>query len=63
MCPVVSVLDVNGKQIQTLVNQQQSAGKHQILGDFSKKSFPNGIYFIQMKLDNQLIMKKILVQK
>lgn len=59
----IDVLDINRKVVQSLINEEQNIGKQGVLNDFSKKSLPNGIYFIRMKLDNQLIIKRILVNK
>ena len=41
------VYDLLGKEIATLVNEQQAAGNYKV--EFDASSFPSGVYFYQIK--------------
>ncbi|NJN78722.1 MAG: T9SS type A sorting domain-containing protein [Saprospiraceae bacterium] len=58
----IDILDVNGRIVKNLKNERQNAGNHQHLEDISKNNFPNGIYFIRLQFDNQILTKKIIVK-
>lgn len=55
----ISVFDVSGRHIRTLVNQKQKAGNHSITFDGSKLS--EGIYFIKLKTDNNTASRKCII--
>ena len=59
---MVNIYDLNGKFIETLVDQEYPAGYHWKKYDVS--SLPNGIYLCTFKINGQLRdTKKILVIK
>lgn len=55
------IYDVLGREITTLVNKEQSPGKHQIVFDASNLS--SGIYYYSLRINNQIISKKMIVLK
>lgn len=57
----VTVSDVNGKEIETLVNQFQYSGKYQI--NFSGTNYSSGIYYYTIKSGNfSRTMKMMLIK-
>ena len=57
----ISVYDIAGRQIATLVNQEVTAGIHSVIWDASNLS--SGIYFARMKAGNYSGVKKIILVK
>ena len=53
------VYDIQGKEIITLVNEEQSAGTYEI--DFTGSGYSSGIYFYTLLIDNKLIETKRMV--
>lgn len=58
---VLDVLDQTGKKISNLINEELSAGTHQI--DFNGSSLPNGLYFYQLKVGNCSTTRKMIINK
>ncbi len=54
----IDILDVYGKTVKELVNDKRYHGEQFIHFDIS--DLPMGIYFIQMKIDNNITTKRIL---
>lgn len=54
----LSVFDIHGKEITTLVNELKPAGKHNVRFDAS--DLPAGVYFIRLQVDNEILTKKII---
>ena len=60
----LTIYNLLGQQIRTLVNTQQSAGAHQVLWngrDESGKQVTSGIYFYQLKAGNNFNQTKKMV--
>jgi hypothetical protein len=57
----LKVYDVLGREITTLVNERQSAGSHQVT--FDGRKLASGIYFYQLKTQNGIEQKKMLLMK
>jgi hypothetical protein len=57
----LKIYDVLGREMLTLVNQKQSPGKYQITFDASE--FASGIYFYQMRIDNTILTRKMILSK
>lgn len=55
----LSVFDINGKEIKTLVNQYQNAGKHKV--KFTANSLASGVYFYKIYLDSFVQIKKMIL--
>ncbi len=57
----VSIYNVLGQQITTLVNQFKSQGSHKVT--FDAKNLPSGIYFYKMESNNFVQTKKLMLLK
>ena len=57
----LKVFDVLGKEIEVLVNENKSAGQHEIF--FNAKNISSGIYFYSLTAGNIHEMKKMIVVK
>jgi hypothetical protein len=57
----VSIYNVLGQQITTLVNQFKSKGSHKVT--FDAKNLPSGIYFYKMESNNFVQTKKLMLLK
>ncbi len=55
------IYDVLGKEIRTLVNLPQKAGIHRI--EFDGSDLASGIYYYQIKTENFIITKKMILLK
>lgn len=57
----IKIADVNGQNIQTLVNETQTAGQHQLRWNTSH--LPAGVYFYTLKNKNAVYTRKCVVIK
>jgi hypothetical protein len=58
----LKVFDIQGREVVTLVDKKEAAGKHTVNFDASK--FATGIYFYQLNTsDNQALVKKMMFIK
>jgi hypothetical protein len=57
----VKVYDVLGREVKTLINKIQGAGKHSV--SFDASNFANGIYFYQLRAGNFISTKKMVILK
>ncbi len=57
----IKVYDILGKLIQTLVDEEQSIGTYHL--QFNGKNLSSGVYFYQIKVDNFLEAKKMIILK
>lgn len=57
----MKVFDVNGKEIESLVNQKQNAGSYSVT--FNAANYPSGIYFYMLESDNFSETKKMILIK
>lgn len=55
----ISIYDIRGRKIRTVINENQRSGDHQI--NFQSKNFSKGTYLIKMKIKNEIITKKIIL--
>ncbi len=55
------IFDISGKELSTLVEQDQSMGEHIFFIKNIKEKFSNGVYLLQMKFDNNIISKRIII--
>ena len=53
--------NVNGQLIQTLIEEKQTAGQHQIKWDLN--NLLSGIYFYTLKTENNIVTKKCIISK
>lgn len=54
------ILDINGKVLNSLVNETQPEGKYTV--DYNTSTIENGFYFYQLKVNQQFATKKMLIQ-
>jgi len=57
----LKVYDVLGRELRTLVNENQAGGEHKV--EWNAKSFSSGIYFYQIKAGEYISTKKMLLIK
>jgi len=57
----VNIYDINGRLVQTLINQKFEKGLHSVVFDGSEHS--SGLYFYEIKTENQKSVKKMLLIK
>ena len=57
----LSVFDVLGREVQTLVNERQSAGTHSV--QFNASTLPSGIYFYRLESGINHETRKLLLLK
>lgn len=57
----ISIYDVKGALVKTLINEYQNAGDYSI--PFSGKSLSNGIYYLRMTVNNNKLTEKFVVTK
>jgi hypothetical protein len=46
----LSIYDISGREVASIVNGQRSMGAHQVVWD--AEGLPSGIYFVKLKVDN-----------
>ncbi|MCX6162480.1 MAG: T9SS type A sorting domain-containing protein [Ignavibacteriae bacterium] len=57
----LSVYDRLGREVKTLVEDQQNAGTHTV--EFNGSSLPSGIYFFRIKTNERTEVKKMILAK
>jgi len=57
----LSILDMNGNKIQTLVNKNQSPGEYTI--QFNASTLPAGIYLVRLQAGEGVVTKKLVVMR
>lgn len=57
----LAVYDLTGREIKTLVNENQQAGKYEV--DFSAERLASGVYFYKLQTDNFTETKKMVLLK
>jgi len=57
----LKVFDLNGKEIQTLINKKQSAGSYTI--EFNASNLSSGIYFYSLQTESYTETKKMILIK
>ena len=58
---ILRVFDIKGRILKILINNVKRAGNHQV--DFDCRDMPNGTYFINLRLGNNSITKRMVVLK
>ena len=56
---VIKVFDVLGNEIETLVNEEKSAGTYEI--NWYAEQLPSGVYFYQLKAGSFVEIKKMVL--
>lgn len=57
---VIELFDLKGTKIKTLLNDFVEAGNHEI--SFNREQLNSGIYLLQMKLSEEIIVLKIIIE-
>lgn len=55
----LKIYDILGKEVQTVVNQFQSAGSYSL--DFNADNLPSGLYIYKLQAGNHVAVKKMLL--
>ena len=55
------IFDITGKEIETLVNEKQSAGTYE--ATFDATIYTSGIYFYRLQTDSYTEVKKMIFAK
>ncbi len=58
---IISIFDILGKNIETLVHEEKISGKHTI--KFNGSKLPSGLYYYQLVFGNHSIIKSMLLLK
>jgi hypothetical protein len=58
---VLTVYDVLGREVETLVNERQTAGSHYV--EFGGRNLPSGVYFYRLDAGRYHDTKKLLLLK
>ena len=57
----LKVYDILGNEVAILVNEEKSAGEYEI--EFNGSNLPSGIYFCQLKANDFVQTKKLVLVK
>lgn len=57
----ISIINSAGQQIQQICNQEYQSGKYS--NTFSVDNLPNGLYFLNVESNNQIIIRKLVINK
>ena len=57
----ITVFDLLGNEIATLVNENKQAGKHKV--NFNAMELSNGVYFYKIEAESFVSMKKMILLK
>ena len=55
----IRIIDMLGREVRTIINGEKSAGQYEI--EFDARTLPSGLYFYQLKADNFLQTKKLVL--
>ena len=56
----ISIYDINGRLIRTIVDEKQTTGNHQV--NWKLNDLSAGIYFYTLKTDDQVVSRKCIVE-
>ena len=57
----ISIYDVLGREVTTILNEEQPAGEYEIEFDASKYNLSSGVYFYELKTDDFALRKKMVL--
>jgi hypothetical protein len=55
----LELFDITGKEVITLVNEEQSAGTYQV--DFTGAGYSSGVYFYSLSIDKKITETKKMI--
>ncbi|MCY7409431.1 MAG: T9SS type A sorting domain-containing protein [Chitinophagales bacterium] len=56
----IKLFSMEGKEVKTICNENFTEGDHQ--SELDRKEIAAGIYFLQFKMNDQVVMKKMVIQ-
>jgi len=62
----LTIYDIRGREIVTLVNERQNAGSHRLTwsgSDSNRRAVPTGVYLLQMESSGQMFRQKMVLLK
>lgn len=57
----IRLIDENGKSLETILNEYSKAGNYSY--QYSPSNLSSGIYYLRIKVDNKLYLKKLILSK
>ncbi|MGD9897780.1 MAG: T9SS type A sorting domain-containing protein, partial [Calditrichaceae bacterium] len=57
----ITVFDITGKLVATLLDNEVTAGTHQV--KWNASGFASGLYFYKVKTSDRMITKKLILMK
>lgn len=60
---LLKVVDILGREITTLIDEEMNAGKHSVIFDALKYTLASGVYFYELKLGQHIERKKMIYIK
>ncbi|MBK9097378.1 MAG: T9SS type A sorting domain-containing protein [bacterium] len=57
----LKIYDVLGNEVATLVDEYKSAGNYEV--EWNADNYPSGVYFYQLKTENFIQTKKMIIIK
>ena len=57
---IIEIMDINGRSLRVITNNNFSAGIHEVT--YNCESLIAGIYFLQLKCNEGLMMKKVMIE-
>lgn len=58
---IIKVFDILGNEIETLVNEEKSAGRHEL--SWNAANIPSGVYLYRLQVGNLVEVKKMIILK
>lgn len=55
----ISLFDINGKKLLTLVNVKEKSGNHQI--EWNRNDLASGVYYLQIRVKDGILSRKIVI--
>ncbi len=59
----LTVVDILGREVETLINTKVNAGRHEVSWDASAGSFASGIYFFKLEAGGEVAIRKCFLIK
>ena len=57
----IVIFDLSGKQVESLINEFQTAGYHSV--DWNADNYPSGVYFVKMIAGEFVNTQKLMLVK
>lgn len=60
---IIEIYNTIGQKVETIANEEQSAGEYKYIFSAKEKGYDAGIYFVKFSIDGKITMKKIVEVK